>query len=72
MMAFSRNEKTHEFEAKVEVTTAKAYLINPTIGKSKWVPKSQVKSLSEPDEDGNRIFEVTDWWWKKQEEEEER
>ena len=51
-------------EARIEVTTAKAYLIEPTMGSKKqvWCPKSQIVEMSEPDENGNRTFEVTEWW----------
>jgi hypothetical protein len=52
-------------EARIETTTAKAYLIEPTMGNKKqvWCPKSQVVEVSEPDENGNRTFEVTEWWY---------
>jgi hypothetical protein len=68
-MAYRPGDPTVDIEAKVEVTTAKAYLIHPTMGvvAETWLPKSQVVSMSEPDEDGNRTFKVTEWWYKRAE-----
>jgi hypothetical protein len=61
------DEDTYDFEGKVEFTTAKAYLVIPTMGPAQvWVPKSQVVNMTDPDGDGNRVFTVTEWWWKKQ------
>ena len=70
-MAYRPGDPTKEVEARIEVTTAKAYLIEPTMGLKKqiWLPKSQVVSMSEADSDGNelRIFTVTEWWFNKAE-----
>lgn len=68
-MAYRPGDPTKELEARVEVTTAKAYLIEPTMGMKRevWLPKSQVVSMGEPDEDGNRPFVVTQWWYDKAE-----
>lgn len=66
-MGFRRGDETVEFEAKIEMTTAKAYLLDTTMGPSEpvWVPKSQVVEMSDADEDGNRTFVVTEWIAKK-------
>lgn len=62
-MPYRDGDETIEFEGKIEVTTAKAYLVYPTIGPDEvWLPKSQVVKKSEPDGDGNIQFEVTKWW----------
>jgi hypothetical protein len=68
-MAYRQGDPTIDLEAKIEVTTAKAYLIQPTMGAlaEVWVPKSQVVSMSEPDENGLRTFKVTEWWYKRAE-----
>jgi len=66
-MPYRPGDPTYKFEGKIEVTTAKAYLIHPTMGMKDevWVPKSQVVGMSDPDDNGNRMFEVTEWWWNK-------
>lgn len=61
-MPYRQGDETVAIEAKVEVTTNKAYLIYPTLGGEYWLPKSQVASQSAPDGDGNVLFEVTKWW----------
>jgi len=63
-MPYRDGDPTVELEAKIEVTTAKAYLIYPTMGAKKevWLPKSQTVQMGEPNEDGNRVFTVTQWW----------
>jgi len=68
-MPYRPGDPTYKFEAKIEVTTAKAYLIEPTMGEKKevWLPKSQTVSMTEPDENGNRILEVTLWWYNRAE-----
>jgi hypothetical protein len=68
-MAYRAGDPTVELEGRIEVTTAKAYLIEPTTGKKKevWLPKSQTVSMTEPDENGNRTFVVTEWWHDKAE-----
>lgn len=64
-MPYREGDATVEVEGRIEVTTAKAYLIEPTMGaKSEvWLPKSQTVAMSEPDENGNRMFTVTKWWY---------
>lgn len=63
-MAYGRrNEDTHVFEAKINHTTAKAHLIEMTLGGEYWCPKSQIRSMEPSDGDGNYLFEVSDWWW---------
>jgi len=67
-MGYRAGDETYEFEGKIEHTTAKAYLVVPTMGPSQiWLPKSQCVSMGEADIDGNRTFVVTEWWAKKQE-----
>jgi hypothetical protein len=63
-MPYRSGDPTIEVEARVETTTAKAYLIEPTMSKVKqtWLPKSQVVGMSEADEHGNYVFTVTVWW----------
>jgi hypothetical protein len=51
------------FEAKIEYTSEKSYLVELTLGGRYFVPKSQIVHLSEPDIDGNMEFTVTGWWW---------
>ena len=64
-MAYRPGDPTKELEARIEVTTAKACLIEPVMGTKRevWLPKSQVVSVGEPNEDGNRQFVVTEWWY---------
>ena len=64
-MPYRPGDPVYYLEARIEATTAKAYLVEPTMGSKKqvWCPKSQVVSMSEPDENGNRMFEVTEWWY---------
>jgi hypothetical protein len=68
-MPYRPGDPTVQVEAEIEVTTAKAYLIKPTMGGKDqvWLPKSQTVSMSEPDENGLRVFEVTEWWYDKSE-----
>lgn len=64
-MGYREGDKTFEFEGKIEHTTAKAYLVEPTLGpKQIWVPKSQLRydPPNGPDGEGNFTFEVTEWW----------
>lgn len=56
------------FEAKIEFTTPKSYLVELTLGGRYFVPKSQIVHIGEPDIDGNREFTVTGWWWSVKEE----
>jgi len=55
--------ETYTFEGKIEHTTAKAYLVEFTLGGKYWLPKSQVETMGDPDIDGNREFVVSEWWW---------
>lgn len=57
-----------EFEAKIEVETEKAVLVEMTLGGMYWLPKSAIFYRSEPDFDNNVMFSVKDWWWRKKEE----
>jgi len=68
-MAYRQGDPVVELEARIEVTTAKAYLIEPVMGMKKevWLPKSQTVSMSDADENGNRTFVVTEWWYNKAE-----
>lgn len=50
------------FEGRIEHATAKARLIDMTLGGQVWLPISQTIAMSEPDIDGNREFQVTAWW----------
>ena len=61
-MPYREGDETVALEAKIEHATQKAYLIYPTLGGEYWLPKSQVATKSEPDGDGNVVFEVTRWW----------
>lgn len=65
-MSFRRDDAVHALEGQIEVSTAKAVLVNWTLGGQSWVPKSQIKSQSDPDGDGNIIFQITDWFAKKE------
>lgn len=64
-MPYRPGDPTFEIEAQVETSTAKAYLIYPTMGAKKevWLPKSQVVEMSEPNDNGLRTFTVTEWWY---------
>lgn len=62
-MAWQRSKETYNFEATIQHTTAKAYLIEFTLGGVYWVPKSQVTSMEPSDGDGNYLFIVSEWWW---------
>ena len=68
-MPYRPGDPTVELEARIEMATAKAYLIEPTMGaKSEvWLPKSQVVGMTEPDDNGLRTFTVTTWWFQKAE-----
>jgi len=55
-------DETVTIEGRIEHTTAKAYLVEPTFGPEQvWLPKSQIVSMSEPDEDGLRVFVISEW-----------
>ena len=68
-MPYRPGDPTVEFEGQIETTTAKAMLIIPTMGikEQVWLPKSQMVGMTEPDENGNRTFTVTQWWYDKAE-----
>ena len=63
-MPYRPGDPTVQIEAEIEHTTAKAYLIKPTMGTKRevWLPKSQTVEMSDADEDNLRIFTVTEWW----------
>jgi hypothetical protein len=64
-MGYREGDSTYTFEGKIEHATIKAYLVIPTMGPNQiWVPKSQCKSVSDPDADGNCEFVVAEWWAK--------
>lgn len=50
-----------QFEGRIEASTAKAILVEPTVGTQVWVPRSQIVSQEEIDE-GLYVFVVTGWW----------
>lgn len=72
-MPYRDGDPTVQIEAEIEVTTAKAYLIHPTmtVKKEVWLPKSQTVEMSEADENGMRVFTVTEWWYNRAELDEE-
>jgi hypothetical protein len=63
-MPYRPGDPTVEVEAIIELTTAKAYLLKPTMGKLQevWLPKSQMVGMTDPAESGARLFTVTQWW----------
>lgn len=62
-MATSIGDEEYEIEAKVEHTTAKAWLIeDSTTGKQAWLPKSVGRIIRERDDDGNLLFAAPEWW----------
>jgi hypothetical protein len=65
-MPYRPGDPTVDIEAGIEVTTAKAYLLKPTMGVKTevWLPKSQMVEMTDPDENGLRVFTVTEWWHK--------
>ena len=64
-MPYRPGDPVVELEGRIEVTTAKAYLVEPTMGQKRevWIPKSQVVSMTDRDENGNCMFTVTRWWY---------
>lgn len=66
-MGYRPGDPTIEVEAKVAHTTAKAYLIEPTLGHKweVWLPKSQIVGQTDVDGNGLRVFTVTEWWYNK-------
>lgn len=67
-MGYRPGDELITIEGKIEAVTLKAYLVIPTMGPAQvWIPKSQIASSTDPDADGNILFEVTKWWYDKQE-----
>lgn len=64
-MAYRDGDETVELEAYIEHTTAKAYLIEPTMGHKGqfWLPKSQVAGMTARDDNNIAVFQVTRWWY---------
>jgi hypothetical protein len=60
-MGYRNGDETVVIEARVAFSTAKAHLIEMTLGGECWLPKSQVVDMGEADMDGNREFTVTLW-----------
>jgi hypothetical protein len=63
-MPYRPGDPTVQIEAEIEHTTAKAYLIRPTMGSKEqvWLPKSQTVEMGDPDDNNLRVFTVTLWW----------
>lgn len=59
------DQTVYNFEARVEYVTAKAYLVELTLGGRYWLPKSQLISMEPSDGDELFLFEVKAWWWNK-------
>jgi len=72
-MPYRPGDATVQIEARIETTTAKAYLIEPTmtVKKQVWLPKSQTVEMGDADENGLRLFTVTEWWAQRAELDEE-
>lgn len=49
------------FEGCIETSTAKAYLVERTLGGEVWVPKSQILAQEET-EPGLYLFTMPKWW----------
>jgi hypothetical protein len=68
-MGYRRDDRTETFEGKIEHKAPKSYIVEFTLGGRYFVPISQITNLDDVltnvDEDGNRVFEVTQWWWDK-------
>jgi hypothetical protein len=64
-MAYDRYP--HAIEGVIQHTTEKSHLVELTLGGKYWIPKKCIAggAPGDPDEHGNRVFEVNDWWWKK-------
>lgn len=61
-MGYNNGDETVEFEAAVEVTTAKARLLLPTVGPDQaWCPKSVTISMTDVG-GGLFVFVVHKWW----------
>jgi len=66
-MPYRDGDPTVMIEASIEVTTAKAYLIHPTMGSKRdvWLPKSQTVQIEDQGNGGdNKIITVTEWWYR--------
>lgn len=59
-----RNDEDFQFEGRIEASTPKAHLVEPTVGQQVWVPKSQILRKEEVDE-GLFVFVVSGWWYNK-------
>ena len=68
-MPYRPGDPTVDIEARIEHTTPKAYLIEPTMTAKKqaWLPKSQTVEMTDADENGLRVFTVTKWWYEQAE-----
>lgn len=61
-MGYRNGDETAEIEGRIEHTTAKAYLVFPTMGPEQvWLPKSQVVEMEPVGKELHR-FVVTAWW----------
>ena len=60
-------DETYEWEGRIEFQTAKARLVQSTIGAKVWVPKGQTFDLIRigTDDDGPFLFHTSEWWTKK-------
>lgn len=61
-----RDKNWVPFEAKIEFKSGKSYLVEATLGGRYFLPFSQIRDypeLPEADENGNRLFEVSEWWF---------
>jgi hypothetical protein len=65
-MAEKVGDETYHFEATVEHTTAKAWLVIDAMStKQAWLPNSVGTIMRERDEDGNVLFSAPEWWCRK-------
>jgi hypothetical protein len=66
MMAERIGDELHEFEARVEHSTQKAWLVIDTMSNNQaWLPKSIGRIVRDVDPEGLTIFAAPDWWLKK-------
>lgn len=56
---------TTTVEAKFQLESQKAYLVELTLGGRYWLPKKCLTELERTDGDGNWNITVSDWWWDK-------
>lgn len=64
---YKDEEEDFQFEGRVEHSTGKAILVDPTVGTQVWVPRSQITSQESVSDDGVFVFRVTAWWYHKNE-----